>query len=217
MELYLVRHGQSQSNAGLEIKDPALTETGHTQARLAGEALRAVRFDRVYVSHLTRAVQTAAEILSAQHSETVLEILPELAECGDRDHVAEETALRALYPNIKIHGLAARPFESDAVRAAYCLQQCVFANAYEGELPLTGVTGEGEQRENSRNVLIVSHGVFNAHLIGQLIHFPFDKNVVISQYNACVNRFHLYTVGGVRRVRFRCFNNTAHLPDDLLT
>ena len=217
MELYIVRHGQSESNAGRETDDPALTETGWEQARLAGKALRDVRFDKVYTSHLTRAVQTAAAILSAQQSDATLEVLPELAECGSRDHVAEETALRALYPRMEIHGFACRPFENDAARAAWCLEQCVYANAYEGELPVTGQTGEGEQRENNRNVLIVCHGVFNAHLIGQLVRFAFDKNVVISQYNACIDRFQLYTVGGVRRVRFRAFNSVAHLPEDLLT
>ena len=66
MELYIVRHGQSESNAGLEIDDPALTQTGRLQARLAGEALKNVRFDKVYVSHLKRAVQTAAATLSGQ-------------------------------------------------------------------------------------------------------------------------------------------------------
>ena len=59
--------------------------------------------------------------------------------------------------------------------------------------------------------------MFNAHLIGQLVNFPFDKNMVVSQYNACINRFQLYTVNGVRRIRFRSFNNTAHLPEELLT
>ena len=217
MELYLVRHGQSQSNVGIDVKDPALTETGHIQAQLAGEALKNVRFDRVYTSHLTRAIQTAADILAAQGSAQEMEVLPELAECGDRDHAAEEAALLALYPHLRIRGLRSLPFPDDAARAAYCLRQCVFANAYEGELPLTGITGEGEQRENHLNVLIVCHGMFNAHLIGQLVNFPFDKNVVISQYNACVNRFQLYTVAGVRRVRFRSFNSTAHLPEHLLT
>ena len=217
MELYLVRHGQSQSNAGAEIPDPALTETGKEQALLAGEALKNVRFDKAYTSCLTRAVQTAAAILSAQQTGVTLEALPELAECGSEGDIAEAAALRALYPHITIDGLRPRPFADDAARAAFCLERCVYANAYEGELPLTGVTGEGEQRENPLNVLIVCHGTFNAHLIGQLVRFPFDKNVVISQYNACINRFHLYTVGGVRRVRFRALNSTAHLPEELLT
>lgn len=217
MELYIVRHGQSQSNAGEDVRDPALTALGARQARLAGEALRDVPFDKVYASHLTRAVQTAAGILSAQPSPPVMEIVPELAECGDRDHVAEEDHLRTLWHAMEIHGLRSRPFADDAARAAWCLEQCVYANAYEGDLPVTGQTGEGEQRENRLRVLIVSHGVFNAHLIGQLVGFPFDRNMVVSQYNACVNRFQLYTVNGVRRIRFRCFNNTAHLPEEMLT
>ena len=217
MELYIVRHGQSRGNAGTETDDPALTETGFEQAQLTGEALQAVRFDKVYTSHLTRAVQTAAAILTAQRSDVALEVVPELAECGSESHIAEEAALRALFPHMVIRGLVPRPFPDDAARAAWCLQTCVYANAYAGELPVTGQTSEGEQRENSKNVLIVCHGTFNAHLIGQLIHFPFDKNVVISQYNACINRFQLYTVGGVRRVRFRAFNSAAHLPEDLLT
>lgn len=217
MELYIVRHGQSESNAGIDAEDPALTETGKEQARLTGETLQNVRFDRVYTSHLTRAVQTAAAILTAQQSEATLEILPELAECGSESHIAEETALRALYSRMGIRGLTARSFPDGAARAAWCLQACVYDNAYTGELPVTGETSEGEQRENPMNVLIVCHGTFNAHLIGQMIHFPFDKNVVISQRNACVNRFQLYTVGGVRRVRFRALNSTAHLPEHLLT
>lgn len=114
-------------------------------------------------------------------------------------------------------GAGGSGFADDAARAAWCLEQCVYANAYTGDLPVTGQTGEGEQRENRLRVLIVSHGVFNAHLIGQLVGFPFDKNMVVSQYNACINRFQLYTVNGVRRIRFRCFNNTSHLPEEMLT
>lgn len=217
MELYIVRHGQSQSNAGDNVRDPALTELGFRQARLAGEALRDVPFDKVFVSHLTRAAQTAAAILAAQPSPAVMEILPELAECGEGDDTAREDRLRSLWPAVEIRGLRSRPFDSDAARAAWCLEQCVYGNAYTDEMPVTGQTGEGEQRENRLRVLIVSHGTFNAHLIGRLIGFPFDKNVVISQNNACINRFHLYTVNGVKRIRVRCLNNVAHLPEELLT
>ncbi len=217
MELYIVRHGQSQGNAGPASDDPTLTETGKEQARLTGEALKNVRFDKVCTSHLTRAIQTAAAILTAQNAETTIEVFPELAECGSEYHIAEETALRALYPRMEIHGLASRPFPDDAARAAWCLQTCVYGDAYAGELPVTGQTREGEQREKPTNVLIVCHGTFNARLIGRLVRFPFDKNVVISQYNACLNRFQLCTVNGVRRVRFRALNSTAHLPQNLLT
>jgi broad specificity phosphatase PhoE len=46
MELYFIRHGQSQNNANWdnpdyqENPDPALTEIGHEQARLLAEFLK---------------------------------------------------------------------------------------------------------------------------------------------------------------------------------
>ena len=65
------------------------------------------------------------------------------------------------------------------------------------------------------NLLIVAHGTFNAHLIGELVQFPFDKNIIVSQHNACVNRFSLFTVNGVRRLRFLAMNDVRHLPEEL--
>lgn len=217
MELYIVRHGQSQSQTGTEMPDPPLTETGLLQARLTGQALQNVRFDFAYASHLTRAVQTAAAILQFQQSPPTLNVLPELAECGSRDHVCDPEALRALYPDMRVAADRCRPFDSDADRAAFCLEQCVYQNAYTEPLQFIEEIGEGELRSNDRNVLIVCHGVFNAHLIGRLVHFPFDRNVIVSQHNACVNRFSLFTVNSVRRLRFKSFNSVAHLPEDLLT
>ena len=217
MELYIVRHGQSQAQTGTETPDPPLTETGLLQARLAGQALQNVRFDYAYASHLTRAIQTAAAILSYQQSPPTLCVLPELAECGSRDFVCDPETILSLYPDMTVSGDRCRPFDSDADRAAFCLEQCVYRNAY-AELPdVIETTGDCELRRNDKNVLIVCHGVFNAHLIGQLVHFPFDRNVIVSQHNACVNRFSLFTVNGVRRLRFQAFNSVAHLPEDLLT
>ena len=56
LELYLIRHGQSQGNVGYdkdeltpqEQHDPILTEIGVRQAQLAGMHLSGIDFDRVY-------------------------------------------------------------------------------------------------------------------------------------------------------------------------
>ncbi len=90
LELYLIRHGQSQGNVGYdkedltpqEQHDPILTEKGVKQAQLAGNHLSNINFDRVYSSGLLRAVRTATEILKAQTKEKPLYILPHLAEAG---------------------------------------------------------------------------------------------------------------------------------------
>ena len=71
-EFYFIRHGESTSNAtpgfaaGVDFDSP-LTSKGLEQARLLGRRLKAedVRFDRVYSSSLTRAVQTTETMLRA--------------------------------------------------------------------------------------------------------------------------------------------------------
>ena len=62
MKLYMVRHGQSETNLARRFTGWAqvnLTEKGLEDARRAGEYLKGLTFDRIYSSDLVRAVQTA--------------------------------------------------------------------------------------------------------------------------------------------------------------
>ncbi|HEY8420151.1 MAG TPA: histidine phosphatase family protein [Thermoclostridium sp.] len=62
MELYIIRHGESETNKlGLHCGwgDPPLTQLGHEQAKLCGSLIKHIKFDLVYVSDLLRARQTA--------------------------------------------------------------------------------------------------------------------------------------------------------------
>ena len=84
--LYLVRHGESEANAAKRYAgqtDSPLTERGREQARAVAAALRAVHFDRVVSSDLSRARDTA-EIIASEHGLRV-EVFPELREI----HVGE--------------------------------------------------------------------------------------------------------------------------------
>lgn len=66
MKLYIVRHGESETNAvgrWTGWLNPALTEKGIADARRARKLLEGVQFDKVYASDLIRAVQTAKEML----------------------------------------------------------------------------------------------------------------------------------------------------------
>ena len=62
MKLYLIRHGQSETNLqhrhGGWIQTP-LTEKGEEDARRAGARIAHVSFDKIYTSDLLRAMQTA--------------------------------------------------------------------------------------------------------------------------------------------------------------
>lgn len=62
MKLYMVRHGQSETNLAKCFTGWAqvnLTEKGIADAKRAGEYLKGLSFDRIYSSDLIRAVQTA--------------------------------------------------------------------------------------------------------------------------------------------------------------
>ena len=77
MELYLIRHGQSQNNAwegtGQRVADPPLTEIGHKQAQLVGGYLNASEqttgygyaFEELYCSAHLRTLQTTEPIADA--------------------------------------------------------------------------------------------------------------------------------------------------------
>lgn len=73
LDLYFIRHGESQSNAtpGLAAGtnyDAPLTELGHHQAKLLGERfkLENLSFDKIYSSTMTRAIQTTENMLDAK-------------------------------------------------------------------------------------------------------------------------------------------------------
>lgn len=67
MKLYLVRHGETDENAGNIVQghlDTGLSHHGYDQARSIAERLSVENFDFAYSSDLTRALFTADEILS---------------------------------------------------------------------------------------------------------------------------------------------------------
>ena len=64
--LVLVRHGQSQWNLENRFTgwvDVPLSVKGRMEATTAGERLKDVHFDAIYVSHMLRALQTLHYIL----------------------------------------------------------------------------------------------------------------------------------------------------------
>lgn len=72
MELYAIRHGQSAANAVQAHAGWAqvpLTELGREQAAKTGELLKGMEFDRVIVSDLLRAKETAQIALPGRNFE----------------------------------------------------------------------------------------------------------------------------------------------------
>jgi broad specificity phosphatase PhoE len=74
VELYLVRHGETEMNRADLFRgrsDPPLNETGLEQARAAGESLACLEFQAFYASPLTRSMRTARAIAERHASEVL--------------------------------------------------------------------------------------------------------------------------------------------------
>ena len=72
MELYLVRHGETEMNRADVFRgrsDPPLNPRGLEQARAAGDTLSSLDFEAFYASPLTRSMQTARAIAEPHSGE----------------------------------------------------------------------------------------------------------------------------------------------------
>ena len=99
MELYLIRHGESEANAldlhsGWSPVD--LTEEGRAQARGAHELLAGAVFDRIYVSDVKRAQQTA-RIVFPEAEFTYCTLIRELDNTAMRGKSAQD--MLKLFPD----------------------------------------------------------------------------------------------------------------------
>lgn len=73
MEIVIIRHAQPEwVKNGLNVVNPPLTALGHEQADALAMSLHEEHFDHIYVSPLTRAVQTAQPVLEKLERELVV-------------------------------------------------------------------------------------------------------------------------------------------------
>ena len=100
MELYLIRHGESESNydgthSGWSPVN--LTEKGRRQALCAGQLVSGLDFDRIYVSDVRRAQQTA-RIIFPNAPFVFSSLIRELDNTAMRGKTKED--MLALFPDL---------------------------------------------------------------------------------------------------------------------
>lgn len=216
LDLYLIRHGQSEGNVrsnaeGLSLssrEDPPLTAKGQRQAYLAGEFLSDIVFDKVFASPLTRAVQTANEIVKEQVAPKPIEILPYIIEAGvseeyndGLDRVIAMNYDIALAENLPIDTPLIMHTRSDDPDG-------LFARARVAVDYLLRRFNKGEK------VALVSHGAFLTYIVFDLMGFDgklpiFDVNFK----NTGITRVLIYEKGTnpYGDVVFDYINSTEHL------
>ncbi len=85
MKIILIRHGESESNVGINTrKNSPLTQRGKKQVEHLAERLKQYGISEIYCSNLIRAEQTA-EIISKKIKVPIKGHFPELSEYSSKD------------------------------------------------------------------------------------------------------------------------------------
>lgn len=217
MEVYIIRHGESTSNIGLTHElDCLLSPTGEKQADCLGRYLKDTHFDKIYSSHLTRAVQTAAAVAKYQQGEPEITVIPDFCETSTpADFEANIELQKSFYPHIKYVGTKISDRTAiDSARLQNALDKYVILPAITNTTEIEIKDGK-ERRKNPERILIATHACAIAILMGALVNFRFDVNMNVVQHNTCMNKVEIFLQDGIPRKRFLRYNDISHLPDEL--
>lgn len=197
LELYLVRHGYSMTNAGIETRtpeerfDPLLTETGEMQAELLGKRFSSLALDCIISSGLKRAAATASAVIKHQPSNGAhkLEIHPIFTEWGITQEYPGKTIteIRKDYP-WAVPAPGAEDFDRMIVHTN---------DETDDIMEKTGIALDylRSRFKNGEKVMVVGHGKFNGFLIYKALGIPENHPITFSIYNTGVTKIVFYEKG----------------------
>jgi broad specificity phosphatase PhoE len=231
VQLYIIRHGQSSNNAlGTEMgrsQDPVLTEIGVRQAEAVAAHLaqaqnpesihegRSYRFDHLYCSAMTRALQTALPISK------VLGIRPEIwVELHEQGgiYLDEGEKGRVGYPGLTRAALLEQFPDyhvSDEVT-----NEGWWKGGYESVGQAAGRAINVAQRlfelsrEGDQAIAMIGHGMFSNLLLKALFNQLPSPHYYYSHYNTGITRVDFFDEGFLS---LRYLNRVSHLTPELMT
>ncbi|EFD81877.1 phosphoglycerate mutase [Fusobacterium sp. HMSC065F01] len=207
MEIYFVRHGQTIWNVEKRfqgLSDSPLTELGITQAKLLGEKLKDIKFDKFYSTSLKRAYDTANYIKGNRKQK--VEIFDDFVEIsmGDMEGIKQED-FKKLYP--------------EQVKNFFFNQLEYNPSSFGGESFLEvrervirGLNKFIELNKNYERVLVVSHGA----TLKTLLHYISGKDISTLSDEA-IPKNTSYTIVKYENGKFEIidFSNVSHLEGKL--
>lgn len=194
ISLFLIRHGQTESNAAGIITgstDVFLSEEGREQARLLGEEICGTKFDCIYASGLIRSQETAYLIKSKSRHELPSFVINPLLRERDfgswegRPQPAPRNSTRWIFD---LDG-DCEPVSSVIARAQEFRRMILLLHP-------------------GQTILAVGHGFFNSCLTALLLDGKVGPENTYRQINSAINFFFLSEDGEVKHVKL---NDIDHL------
>ena len=207
MEIYFVRHGQTVWNVEKRfqgLSDSPLTELGITQAKLLGEKLKNIKFDKFYSTSLKRAYDTANYIKGNRKQK--VEIFDDFVEIsmGDMEGIKQED-FKKLYPEqVKNFFFNQLEYDPSSFGGESFLEV--------RERVIRGLNKFIELNKNYERVLVVSHGA----TLKTLLHYISGKDISTLSDEA-IPKNTSYTIVKYENGKFEIidFSNISHLEGKL--
>ena len=205
MEIYFVRHGQTVWNVEKRfqgLSDSPLTELGITQAKLLGEKLKDIKFDKFYSTSLKRAYDTANYIKGNRKQK--VEIFDDFVEIsmGDMEGIKQED-FKKLYPEqVKNFFFNQLEYDPSSFGGESFLEV--------RERVIRGLNKFIELNKNYERVLVVSHGA----TLKTLLHYISGKDISTLSDEA-IPKNTSYTIVKYENGKFEIidFSNISHLEE----
>lgn len=205
MRLILVRHGQTEWNAGGRYQgqsDVALSALGRKQASILAENFPSKRLDAVYASDLERARETAECVAQKFGVSVQLEKAFRELSFGDWEGLTyreissrwpkEAEKLFTAPDELKIpHGESFQMLQKRALERI----------------------NELHEAHNGQTVAVFAHGAINKTILAGLMHIPLHYLWSLRQDNTAVNILRL----DGEYVMVELLNSTAHLGEDVVS
>lgn len=193
LEIYYVRHGCAD-NGKAEDRDRCdinLDELGEKQIALLAERFADKEFDAVFASPLVRAVKTGSAVCKMLKNNPVMELMPNLVECGTSEGYFGQSAeyLSRYYGNLKLNTDLLPVPKDNGERAKAVIDY--FKSRFNG----------------GGKILAFSHGTFGTDFISQAVGIP-KGDYIFSLNHTSVTKIK-YTPDGKQRISF-C-NDFSHL------
>ena len=217
LDLYLVRHGNSLSNAGLAGDDPMerydsrLSPLGEQQIELLGPRFAQLPFDHILSSGLRRTLATADAVVRSQPADGAhtIEVHPVFTEWGIPPACPGRTMdeIRADFPRA-----AAAP---GAEQYARMIDHTLPGDQHlaPGGREIRAVEYLRQRFTHGERVLLSGHGCFNGFMLYHILGIPESAGFTLDLYNTGVTRVIFYQpgTGPVRDTELVFFNDCSHL------
>ena len=223
LEIYLIRHAQSNGNAGIKVRevptiqdmaDPRLTELGISQAEKLGLYLSDIQFNAVYSSALLRAEHTATEVIACQKERQKLRLLPLLTENGMGEDYkgASWEEIHEINPDAAL----APDVDENAPLMCYSSKNDDYAHFLRAKETIEYFRAHHEKGEK---ICVVSHAAFITHIVFYLMGLEEVPLFDINFSNTGVTRIIFYKHGTNQYgdTIFDYINSTTHLDRSMET